>query len=394
MNIVLFTHPSFLNSQSMPRFAEMIAGGMIERGHNVEIWTPRPRFYTLAPVQFLKKWFGYVDQFVLFPGEVKVKLKAVPPDTIFVFADQALGPWVPLVSHLPHVIHCHDFLAQMSAQGRIASNPVSFTGRLYQKFIRQGYGKGRNFISVSEKTRNDLKSFLPSPVPVNEVVYNGLNKSFTASDVLACRKMVGSRAGRGLNDGYLLHVGGNQWYKNRTGVIEIYNQWRSVSPRSLPLLLVGESPSEEILQAISASAFTADIVVLTDIKDDQISQFYSGASVFLFPSLAEGFGWPIAEAMASGTVVVTTGEAPMTEVGGDAAFYISRRPDAACNLNKWAREAAIVVEKVTTMSIEERQKCIKSGIANARRFETTKALDKIEAIYKAILNKTEAVQYV
>ena len=97
MQIVIFSHPDFLNSQSMPLFAGMIYKGMIDRGHKVEVWKPLPWVYRLPAPQAMKKWLGYVDQYVLFPLQVRMRLRHTPDDTLFVFADQALGPWVPLV---------------------------------------------------------------------------------------------------------------------------------------------------------------------------------------------------------------------------------------------------------------------------------------------------------
>ncbi len=69
------------------------------------MWTPKPYFYKLAPHPKLAKWFGYVDQYMVFPLLVKFRLFKVPNETVFIFCDQALGPWVPLVKHRPHVIH-------------------------------------------------------------------------------------------------------------------------------------------------------------------------------------------------------------------------------------------------------------------------------------------------
>jgi glycosyltransferase involved in cell wall biosynthesis len=75
---------------------------------------------------------------------------------------------------------------------------------------------------------------------------------------------------------------------------------------SIPLLLIGESPDMKLLEAYSKSPFKSDIHILTGIEDKWVQRAYAGAIVFLFPSYAEGFGWPIAEAMASGCPVITT----------------------------------------------------------------------------------------
>jgi len=107
--------------------------------------------------------------------------------------------------------------------------------------------------------------------------------------------------------------------------------------------------------------------------------------VLLFPSLAEGFGWPIAEAMASGCPVITTGEAPMTEVGGDAAFYIPRQPQDLADLDEWLQTASNLLNTVLTSSAQQRTEIISKGFINVGRFDTDVTLNEIEKIYQQIV---------
>ncbi|RZK29910.1 MAG: glycosyltransferase, partial [Hymenobacter sp.] len=344
MRIVFFAHPAFLGHQSMPRFAQMLADGMANRGHEIEIWAPEPFFASLPAPLSLRKWLGYLDQYVVFSNKAAKRLKHYPEDTLFVFTDQALGPWVPLVAVRPHVIHCHDFLAQQSAQGAIAENRTSWTGRLYQSYIHKGYSKGKHFISVSKKTKEDLHTFLSSPPRFSKVIYNGLNQEFHIQDQLEARKGFSNLIKIDLTLGCILHVGGNHFYKNRVGVIEIYNAWRSNGGTAIPLLLIGERPAISLATTRTQSAYANDIHFLSGLEDKTVRLAYAGATVLLFPSLAEGFGWPIAEAMASGCPVITTGEAPMTEVAGEAAFFIERKPHNLSEASAWANKAAVVLD--------------------------------------------------
>jgi glycosyltransferase involved in cell wall biosynthesis len=383
MHIVFFTHPAFLGSQSMSRYARMLSEGMSMRGHSVEIWTAQPYFSRLPLSGFLKKWLGYIDQFIVFPLEVKQKLKKQHADTLFVFTDHALGPWVSLVADRKHVIHCHDFLAQQSALGMIPENPTGWSGRKYQAFIRSGYRKGKNFISISKKTQADLHHFLDRVPSCSEVVYNGLNQSFEPGNTESARLLLSTQIELDLASGYLLHVGGNQFYKNRTGVLEIYNAWRKSTKNKLPLLMIGSTPSLELKNCWEQSPYKDEIYFLNQIDDQLLRLAYQAATVFLFPSLAEGFGWPIAEAMASGCPVITTAEAPMSEVAGNAGFLIPCKPLEKSN--KWAVEAAKTVESIVSMNNSERELIIQKGLENANRFDSQNMLNQIEAIYKKLI---------
>jgi glycosyltransferase involved in cell wall biosynthesis len=386
VNLIFFTHPDFLGHQSMPRFANMLTIGMKRRGHSVDNWRPTAFFSRLPAPRYIRKWLHYVDQYLLFPMKVRRRLKAIPKDTLFVFTDQALGPWVPTVTGRPHVIHCHDFLALRSAIGEIPENPTGWSGRQYQEMIRRGFSRGKYFISVSHKTKDDLHRFLPKQPDISEVVYNGFHKPFDLHDPSDARRRFGEQTKLNLSDGYILHVGANTWYKNRWGVLEVYDAWRSKFRHRLPLLMIG-NPTDQLLARHQKSAFKADIHWLSDIRDESLQLAYAGATVLLFPSLGEGFGWPIAEAMACGCPVITTDEAPMTEVAGSAGFFIARMPRDKSKISNWAEHSASVVQKIVACADTERNAIISAGIDNAKRFDTSRALDQIEKIYERILEQ-------
>jgi glycosyltransferase involved in cell wall biosynthesis len=384
MKIILFTHPSFLGSQSMPRYADMLLNGMKERGHEVQVWKPKARFYKLPLTQSLKKWLGYIDQYLVFPVEVKFRLRDCSKDSLFVFADQALGPWVPLVKNRPHMVHCHDFLALESALGRIPENPTGFTGKQYQNYICNGFSKGKHFICISQKTKEDLHHFHRGNIESATVCYNGLNRPFKALDIVESRRSLTQQLQIELSSGYLMHIGGNQYYKNRKGVLEIYEEWRNSSTQQLPLLMIGSEPTDELMEFHEKLVFKKDIHFISNLSDEYINAAYSGATCLLFPSLDEGFGWPIAEAMASGCPVITTNKAPMNEVGGAAAFYVDKKPTAADSI-AWKTNSAILLEDVVSLSALQRKETIEKSLRQSHKFSSKDALDAIEACYKKIL---------
>ena len=385
MHIVIFIHPGFTSSQSMPRFANMIAGGMSERKHQVEIWTTKAFFYKIPSPSFLKKWLGYIDQFLIFPFQVRKRVKRCPSNTLYVFVDQALGPWMPLLKKKPFVIHCHDFLAQRSALGEIPENPVSLPGRIYQRWIRNGYRTGKNFISVSNNTRKDLHRFLKAIPQFSQVIYNGLNQDFKPGNIMKAREVLQKNLKIDLKKGFLLHVGGNEFYKNRKGVLRIYQAWRRIFNEPIPILLVGTQPDYDLLRLKRECSFSSSIHFVANLHDNLLKICYQGASVLVFPSLAEGFGWPIAEAMASGCPVITTGSAPMTEVGGKDCYYFPRMPLNQKDLEPWEERCADILHEVLCLSWKNREKLIESGIERAKKFNTQKALDRIELAYKQVL---------
>jgi glycosyltransferase involved in cell wall biosynthesis len=372
----------------MPRFAGMIIHGMAERGHQVELWTSRQILGRLPmATSFVRKWLGYADQFLIFPRELRHKINQQPDDTLFVVTDQALGMWIPPLAHRPHVIHCHDFHALKSALGEFPENQVRRTGRRYQQLIRRGFSRGRAFICISEKSRSDLHRFLPGVPNISEVVHNGLNHPFRPME-LAERIPLLKKTGVGISGpGFIVHVGGNQWYKNRTGVLKVYRALAAVHPHPPALWLIGAKPTEAMRELASSIPAPGEVRFLSGLTNDQVNAAYAHARVLLFPSLEEGFGWPIIEAMASGCPVITTNLAPMTEVAGDAARLIPRMPPDAAGQASWVKSAVAVLEEVVNLDPISRAGLQAKGGLNAARFKTEIALAAYEQIYHRVLGQ-------
>lgn len=364
MNIVLLTHPEFLGLRSQSHFACMLLDAYRQRGHRVELRRPKARLRRLIDRAPLAKWAGYIDQYLVFPGELRRAARSDPPDTLYVFCDQALGPWVPGLAHRPHVVHCHDLLALRSALGEIPENPTSATGRLYQRYIRRGFRHARHFISISQKTRDDLHRCGCVEPHLSEVVYNGLNYPYAPMAPDAARQILAA-SNREVPDGeFVLHVGAGQWYKNSVGVVAIYRalvEHRLANNRPVPALVMVSSPPDALLSRhLAALPPQARVHFCGSVDSRSLQALYSAAGVMLFPSHAEGFGWPIVEAMACGCPVVTTGEAPMTEVGGPHATYLSRLQPGQ-DLGGWGREGAMQVDDLlcrpgAVRDIESRQR--------------------------------------
>lgn len=386
MNIVLLCHPDFAASQSMPRFAGMLEEAYKARGHQVVRWSPAAKAYAWLEKSRLKKWAGYVDQYLLFPRQVRRKLRGLPRDTLFVFCDQALGPWVPLVQDRPHVVHAHDLLALRSAMGLIPENPTASSGRAYQQYIRRGFRQAKHFISISKKTRDDLHRYgLVQPVS-SDVVYNGLNFPYAPMAGNAARSLLESAGLPATDESMLLHVGGGQWYKNRVGLIEWYAAYAARELHPLPLWCISPEPVGNARAALDRVPRQGRVLFFRGLHNRTLQAAYSYARAFLFPSLAEGFGWPIVEAQACGCPVITTDEAPMTEVGGNAAYYLPRL-QAHDDIAMWAAKAADVLQDVLRLTTAQRAALIERGVQSAQRFNADAAIDAYLIIYQRVLGE-------
>ena len=371
----------------MPRFAGMLKAAYEARGHSVEVWAPSAKVYNWVPSGRLSKWAGYVDQYLLFPMTMRSAVTRRPKDTLFVFCDQALGPWVPVVRDRPHVVHVHDLLALRSALGEIPENPTSITGRIYQRYIRRGFQKARHFVSISRKTQADLHRVGGVSAITSEVVYNGLNFPFSRLAHGECEKIL---SGAGLPmpaSGMLLHVGGAQWYKNLPGVIHMYAHYAAEVDAPLPLWCVSPKPNPAVVRALRTVPAVGKVLFFNNLESRVLQAAYSMADAFLFPSLAEGFGWPLIEAQACGCPVLTTDEAPMNEVGGDAAEYLPRF-GAGGDMDAWASNGARQLIKILSRTAEDKREFAARAVAWSAHFSVDRAIDSYLTIYENVLRLT------
>lgn len=388
MNIVLFSHPAFMNSQSMPRFARMLEQAYVARGQHVQVWSPQAKLHAITPNGRLSKWAGYVDQYLLFPLWVRQQVRQQPADTLYVFCDQALGPWVPLVKLKPHVVHVHDLLALRSALGDVPENPTRWSGKLYQRYIRNGFQKAKHFISISNKTRDDLHRFGKVTAITSELVYNGLNYPYAPMLHNEAMQVLENSGFIVKQEGMLLHLGGSQWYKNLAGVIRLYIEYAKHEVNPLPLWCVSPTPNANVQMFLKELPPRGKVLFVQGIDNHVLQAAYSLARAFIFPSLAEGFGWPIIEAQACGCPVITTDAAPMNEIGGTAATYIPVL-NITDDAQQWVQQAAKTLKNLLAMSETQRQALVNEGIANVARFNADGAIEGYLNVYREVLTTSQ-----
>jgi glycosyltransferase involved in cell wall biosynthesis len=235
--------------------------------------------------------------------------------------------------------------------------------------ILRGLKKARHVICVSEATRAELIRLTGLPAQRISLIYNGLNYSYAPlceSDVERGGAEVEARRP------FLLHVGGNQWYKNRLGVLQIFAHLQGmISSPPMKLIMVGKPLTHEMRAFVSLNGLHDRVVELTKTTNSDLQVLYSNAVALLFPSLREGFGWPIIEAQACGCPVFTSDRIPMTEVGGNAAIYLDPTDPAGA--------AAVIANSLNRVS-----QLREAGLENIKRFSSAAMIGSYSSLYQQL----------
>ena len=181
--------------------------------------------------------------------------------------------------------------------------------------------RARLILADSESTKRDIVELLGTPPSKVRVVYAGVGPEFkpvTQVDVLA-----GVRARYSLAWPFVLNVGTLEPRKNHLRLIRSFAQLLPHHPDLRLVLVGGKGWLYEDVQAEVARLNLEDRVVFPGfVADADLPALYSLASVFAYPSLYEGFGLPVLEAMACGTPVVCSNASSLPEVAGDAALLV------------------------------------------------------------------------
>lgn len=353
MKILLVGNYIHARQQSMQRYADLLHDLLTAEGHAVRLLKPEPWLGDFKPSEVgLGKWLGYVDRFVVFRWRLRQAARWA--DAVHI-CDHSNAMYASMLGNKPHVVTCHDLLAVQSALGEIPGNVTGFSGRFFQRWILSSLQQAQHVVCVSEHTRAELQRLSGLSADRCSVVLNALNYPYQPMEAhLARERLV--RLGATETWPFFVHIGGNQWYKNRLGVVRLFMQLAALPQYQHHHLVLGGKPwPDDLRELVKGSGLAARIHGWTDLDNEDLRALYSSAEALLFPSLQEGFGWPIAEAQACGCPVVTSNRAPMTEVGGNAALYVN--PDNTVGT------AALVAH-----ALASRQAMVEAGLKNAERF--------------------------
>lgn len=185
-----------------------------------------------------------------------------------------------------------------------------------------------HIIAISHATRNDLIRHYRVPADKISVVHHGVSPDFQQADAAAIAAV---RARLGIDQPtYLLYVGTIQPRKNLARLIDAFAPVAARHP-ALRLVLAGKRGwlTAQIEQRAAQHGMAGQVLFPGFVADADLPALLSGALAFVFPSLYEGFGMPVLEAMACATPVLTSTTTALPEVAGDAALLVDPTDTAA-----------------------------------------------------------------
>lgn len=247
---------------------------------------------------------------------------------------------------------------------------VDYLSRVVPRSVR----RARVVLADSESTRADLMQRWGTPADKVRVVYAGVGPTFAPVSDAAARAAVCSRYCVDLP--FVLTVGTLQPRKNHLRLVQAFSRLKELHP-DLSLVIAGGSgwQYDPVAAEVERLGLTASVRFSGFVDEGDLPALYSAASVFAFPSLYEGFGLPVLEAMACGTPVVCSNASSLPEVAGDAALMVAPEDAQALaeTLDRVLRDSSL------------RAGMAQRGLAQAARFTWTAAARSLLDAYRLAL---------
>lgn len=277
-----------------------------------------------------------------------------------------------LRSSVPQVLVCHDlgyehFPDQVPLKGRY----------FYQFFFPKYLRHARRVIAISDFVKRDLVERYQVAAEKVTVAPNGYRKGFYPMTDAAAQQFRQLRTG---GAPYFFYVGAIQPRKNLSRLVRAFDQFKAATGSATKLVLGGRMAwkTSELREAIEQSAYRNEIILPGFISDSELVKWMAAAQVFVYPSLFEGFGLPLLEAMHAEVPVLTSNVSSLPEVAGEGALLV--QPDSVEDIARglaqldqnsslraelvergreqrerfsWARAAEIVYDVLTTTASAE-----------------------------------------
>jgi glycosyltransferase involved in cell wall biosynthesis len=224
----------------------------------------------------------------------------------------------PVLGACPTVVTVHDLSFLRYPE---AFPPLQ---RLYLRTqVLRSLRAARRVIAVSAATKQDVIRLASVPDSQVDVVPNGVDLAFCPAP---SQEVETFRSHQGLPPRFILHLGTLEPRKNLVRLVQAFGQARAASPAmaGVRLVLAGGKGWDyaNIFQKVGQLGLEADVIFAGYVPDEELPWWYRAATVFAYPSLLEGFGLPVLEAMACGVPVVTSNVSALPEVAGDAALLV------------------------------------------------------------------------
>lgn len=311
----------------------------------------------------------YYEKFLRYP----LKLRQHKADVYHV-VDQSYAHLVYWLQDASVVVTCHDLINLRQPENLRQHARFPKLSMMAWHFSVKGLRLAHHVLAVSRYTAKEVKQMEGIDVERISVIPDGVNAIFHKVKQEDVIRSFRAKHGAFPEDICLLHVGGNAPRKNVALLIEVV---RALSIKGIPAILwkTGADFTPQQKRLIGEYGLERKVIYLGQVTDDALVWAYNAADIVVIPSLYEGFGMPVLEAMACGTPVITSNTSSLPEVAGDAARLVSPH-----SVEEIVDEVLLVMGDPIL-----RRQLVDKGLARAKMYSWKVVASKVAEIYEQII---------
>ncbi len=328
---------------------------------DIYLYSPRPILYNFKKN---RNWHSRIGTIPL-PGTFWLQTQCknyIKKDNVEIFFGPSHVLPLNLSNTIRKVLVVHDLVAIL-----YPDTMTNYNRFIHNIFFAKSLKSADSIITMSEATKQSIiEKFGINENRIN-VIYEGVSKSFRPYQPEELKSILNKY---GLNKPYLLSVGTLEPRKNYPVLLRAFKRLKT----DWDLVIVGKKgwKFQNILLTIKDLKLADRVKILGYVEDAELPFFYNGAEIFIFPSIYEGFGLPILEALACGTPVICSNSSSLPEVGGDAVIYF--------DLNS-VEELVVKVNELLANS-ELKKVLIQRGLNRVKLFTWDKTAQKTWGVLK------------
>ena len=273
---------------------------------------------------------------------------------------------LPKGLHIPSVVTVHDLIFY-----RYPELYKSIDVEIHKRKIKHAVKKASKIVAISQQTKNDIVQFIGTPEDKIQVIYQGCHPIFK---ITLSKKDLNKIAQKyQLPKKFVLCVGTLEERKNALSIV------KALKETTHHMVFVGKTKAyaEKLKSYVQENNMQERVLFINHIGIEDLAGVYQNARVFCYPSIFEGFGIPIIEALYSGVPVITTKGGCFSEAGGPSSIYIDSENE---------NDLKNAIETLFTESNESRKKRIKKGFDFVQKFNDETLAHQWDALYKSLLS--------
>jgi glycosyltransferase involved in cell wall biosynthesis len=376
MNIAFDAKRAYQNNTGLGNYSRTLISSLATyfSGNNYYLYAPKltdmyntqlfKNMQSVLPEKRLHRWFRSAWRSKYVVGQLVAK---------------GIGIYHGLSHEIPFGIHKSGVKSVVTMHDLIFErypgqyNPIDV--QTYRRKAKYACEYADKVIAISEQTKQDIIHYYKTPAEKIDVVYQSCDESFGV--LHPAERIQEMKQQYNLPPAYFLYVGSIIERKNLLGIMQAILQLKGEVDIPLVVLGGGSSYKKKVKAFVAANGLTDRIIWLnenTRLADADVPLLYQGAEALLYPSLFEGFGIPILEALWSRTPVITSAGSCFRETGGDAALYINPlRPDTIANAMK-----TVINDKALATTMREK------GWIHAQLFTREKCAAGVMKVYESL----------